>query len=72
MNIRKGDKLICIEDINNIFGNPLFIKGEVYEVLYVDNEDIKTKVVLNHILYANEYKEYDLEFVIRKFKKYEK
>ena len=36
MAIRKGDKLLCTE-VNNVFGWPLFKKGETYEVLYVDN-----------------------------------
>ena len=70
MTIRKGDKLLCIKDVNNVFGMPLFKKGETYEVLYVDNEQVKTYVVLNHILYANEYMDYELEWILKRFKKY--
>jgi len=69
MTIRKGDKLLCTKDVNNVFGMPLFKKGETYEVLYVDNEQVKTYVVLNHILYANEYMDYELEWILKRFKK---
>ena len=44
MAIRKGDKLICTEDVNNMFGWPLFEKGKEYEVLYVDNEKVKNQL----------------------------
>ena len=69
MSIRKGDKLICTEDVNNMFGWPLFEKGKEYDVLYVENEKVKTYIVMNHNLYANEYMEYDLEWVLKRFKK---
>lgn len=69
MAIRKGDKLLCTEDVNNVFGMPLFKKGETYEVLYVENEKVKTYLTLNHILYANEYMEHELEWVLKRFKK---
>lgn len=68
MTIRKGDKLLCTEDVNNVFGMPLFKKGETYEVLYVENEKVKTYLTLNHILYANEYMEHELEWVLKRFK----
>lgn len=71
MKLIKGDKLQCHEDVNNIFGQPLFVKGEVYDILYVNNENVVTTICLNHILYANEYSEFDLEWVIKRFKKYE-
>jgi hypothetical protein len=66
--MRKGDKLICLEDIPNTLGMPLFKKDEVYEVLYVDNEKTEILVCLNHILYANEYNQFPLEWVLKKFK----
>lgn len=69
MNIRKGDKLLCTEDVNNVFGWPLFEKDKEYDVLYVENEKVKTYIVMNHNLYANEYMEYDLEWVLKRFKK---
>lgn len=66
--MRKGDKLICKETIKNIFGMPLFEKDKEYEVLYIDNEKNEIMVVLNHNLYANEYTEYSLDWVSKKFK----
>jgi len=69
MTIRKGDKLICTEDVNNVFGWPLFEKGKQYEVLYVDNEKVKTYVYMNHNLYGNEYMEHELQWVLKRFKK---
>jgi hypothetical protein len=66
--MRKGDKLICKETVNNVFGMPLFEKGKEYEVLYIDNEKTEVMVILNHNLYANEYMEYPLEWVSKKFK----
>jgi len=69
MNIRKGDKLLCTEDVNNVFGWPLFEKGKQYEVLYVDNEKVKSYIYMNHNLYGNEYMEHELEWVLKRFKK---
>ncbi len=68
MAIRKGDKFLCTEDVNNVFSWPLFEKGKVYEVLFVDNEKVKTYITLNHNLYANEYMEHELEWVLKIFK----
>ncbi len=68
MAIRKGDKFLCTKDVNNVFGMPLFKKGKVYEVLCVDNEQVKTYVTLDHILYANEYMEHELQWVLENFK----
>jgi hypothetical protein len=65
--MKKGDKIICKRTIKNLLGDPLFKKGHEYEVLYINNEDIITKVVLNHIMYANEYNEFDLEWVLKNF-----
>jgi hypothetical protein len=69
MTIRKGDKFLCTEDVNNVFGWPLFEKGKEYKVLYVDNEKVKTYIYLNHNLYGNEYMEHELEWVLKRFKK---
>ena len=66
--MRKGDKLICKETVNNVFGMPLFEKGKEYEVLYIDNEKTEVMVILNHNLYVNEYMEYPLGWVSKKFK----
>jgi len=66
--MRKGEILICKETVNNVFGMPLFEKGKEYEVLYVDNEQTEIMVILNHNLYANEYMEYPLDWVSKKFK----
>jgi hypothetical protein len=66
--MRKGDKLICKETINNVLGWTLFEKDKEYDVLYVDNEQIKVMVTLNHNLYANEYNSYPIEWVNKNFK----
>jgi hypothetical protein len=66
--MRKGDKLICKETVNNIFGMPLFEKDKEYEILYVDNEKSEIMVVLNHNLYGNEYMEYSLGWINKNFK----
>lgn len=68
MIIRKGTKFLCTEDVNNVFGMPLFKKGETYEVLYVDSESVDVRIVLNHVLYANEYMDYKLDWVLKNFK----
>ena len=65
--MKKGDKLICKKTINNILGNPLFEEGEVYTIIYIDDAGIKKTVCLNHILYANEYSDFDMEWVIDNF-----
>ncbi len=65
--MKKGDKITCKKTIKNILGDPLFKKGQEYEILYINNEDITTKVVLNHIIYGNEYREFDLEWVAKNF-----
>ena len=67
--IRQGDKFICTEDVTNFLGWPLFKKGEVYNVLYVENEKAQTYLVLDHILYGNEYMEYELDWILKNFKK---
>lgn len=66
--MKKGFKLKCNEDINNLLGDLLFKKDEVYEVLYVNHESTEVLVCLNHILYANEYNLWPLEWVNKKFK----
>jgi hypothetical protein len=66
--MKKGDKLICREDIKNILREVIFEKGKVYEVLYVDNEKTEVMVVLNHKVYDAEYKEYSLEWINQNFK----
>jgi len=62
--LKKGDKLVCIIGVNNVIGMPLFEKGKIYEVLYVDGDDI----TLNHTLYANEYSDFSLGFVEEYFR----
>lgn len=66
--MKKGDKLKCLKTVDNLLGMPLFKKGEVYEVLYMNNEDVKVMVCLNHTLYANEYNSFPLDWVNEKFK----
>ncbi len=69
MTIRKGDKFLCTEDVNNLLGWPLFEKGKEYDVLWIDNEKVKIFITLNHVLYGNEYMEHELEWVLKRFKK---
>jgi len=64
MIIRKGDKFLCLEDVKNVFGFPLFKKDDTYTVLYLDDDS----VTLDHILYANEYNSFPIEWVLEKFK----
>lgn len=65
MKYKKDDKLVCIKDIDNMLGNPLFKKGEIYTILYIsaDKEDI----TLNHILYGNEYGILSEEYLDKNF-----
>jgi hypothetical protein len=67
--MRKGDKLKCKEDINDLFGLPLFEKDRIYEVLYIDNESTTIQVCLNHNLNSNEYKSFDIVWINEKFTK---
>jgi hypothetical protein len=67
--MKRGDKLKCLNEILNPLGQPLFIKDEVYDVLYVDNEKFYVMVCLNHILYANEYNSFPIDWILENFKK---
>ena len=66
--MKKGDKLICINEVNNFLKQPLFEKRKTYDVLYIDNEDVQVMVCLNHNLYANEYNSFPLDWVNKNFK----
>lgn len=63
--MRKGDKLVCLETINNMFNQPLFIKDKTYTVLGIDSDE----VFIDHILYGNEYISIPINYVNKKFKK---
>ena len=65
--MRKGDKLICTKEVRNYLGWLLFEKGKEYEVLYVDHNNIKVMVCLNHTLYGNEYNPFSIEWVRERF-----
>ena len=65
--IIKGTKLKCKEDILNVFNQILFKKDVIYDVLYVDNEDIEVMVSINHNLIGNEYNVFPLTWVTNKF-----
>jgi hypothetical protein len=58
-----NDKLLCLNTINNCFGQVLYKKDKEYNVLYIDNDFI----VINHPLYANEYVETTIDFVKENF-----
>lgn len=64
-NLKESDKLKCIKSVNNLFGWPLFIKDKEYNVMCIYGGE----VILNHILYANEYLPYPLNFVKKHFEK---
>lgn len=65
-----GDKLICITQINNGWGWPLFDKGKEYEVLDIDYDECGEIIsaTLNHTLYGNEYVEHKLDFIKNNFR----
>ncbi len=69
MGLKKGDNLICLNTIKNPLGWDLFEKDKVYTVLYVNNETVIRTACLNHKLYANEYSEFDIEWINKNFKK---
>lgn len=65
--MQKGDKYKCIKTINNLFGWNLFKEGDTYEVLHVEEIMGTTLVILNHILYANEYLEEEWDSIKENF-----
>ena len=77
--MKVGDKLRCIISVDNYLGKKLFIKDNIYEVLYIASMNIgadeivgvvsrKSVITLDHILYANEYyNDWSLEFVNKHF-----
>jgi hypothetical protein len=64
-NLKIYDKLLCLNTINNCFGQILYEKDKEYNVLYIDNDFI----VINHPLYRNEYVETTIDFVKENFVK---
>jgi hypothetical protein len=70
MKYKKGDKLICIKQIINMLGDPLFIKGETYEILHIDNDihDNILFITLDHIMYGNEYGDFTKAYVDKNFR----
>lgn len=65
--MRKGDKLICTKQVKNFLNLVLFEEGKEYDVLYVDHDEVKVMVCLNHTLYANEYNSFPIEWVREHF-----
>lgn len=63
-NMEKGDKLVCINSINGILGNPLFIKDRIYTILDIYEHEY----TLDHILWANEYVSFSEDFINKNFK----
>lgn len=68
MKYKIGDKLVCIKNVNNILGYPLFIKGNIYEILDVSKDDDSCDYTINHILHGNEYGDFSSDFVNIYFK----
>jgi hypothetical protein len=60
-----GDKLICINQINNGWGWSLFDEGKEYQILDIDYNELGKiiTVTLNHTLYGSELFERKLDFV---------
>jgi hypothetical protein len=67
--LKVGDKLRCTNTRTNIYGQSLFIKDEVYNILSIDEDPNGTYLTLDHILIANEYGEFSLNFVNTNFVK---
>ena len=63
--MKPGDKLKCSKTVYQLMDKPMFIEGKTYEIFNVYGREI----TLNHILYANEYQEFDIDFINEKFKK---
>lgn len=66
--MRKGDLFTCLVDIKDDFGEILFEKGCVYQLLYVNNETFEAKVCLSNVKRT----ELKSELVLKNFKKYKK
>ena len=66
--MKKGDKVKCLKTIKNFLGWVLFEKDKTYTVLSADNESVHIMITLDHILYANEYMSYELDWVLKNFK----
>lgn len=62
--MKKGDKLYCIKNQENLFGEILFEKGKIYTVLDFDDP---FSVYLDHILYGNEYSYFPVDWVEKNF-----
>jgi hypothetical protein len=65
-----GDKLICINQINNGWGWSLFDEGKEYQILDIDYNELGKiiTVTLNHTLYGIEFFERKLDFVKKNFR----
>lgn len=59
--MKRGDKLICLETINDSLDQILFEKKKIYQVSYIDNEKSIVMVCINGNLYP-------LNWVNKKFK----
>lgn len=58
-----GDIYIAKETILNVFGWPLYSRGEEYRIISIENDGL----TLNHILYANEYQPISYKLFGEKF-----
>jgi len=62
--MKKGDKLLCVNNIHNLIGNILFEENQIYTILGIDDD----MIYIDHILYANEYNCFKKEWVLENFK----
>ena len=65
-----GDKLICINQINNGWGWSLFDEGKEYQILDIDYDECGKimSATLNHNIYGSEYIERKLDFIKKNFR----
>lgn len=63
MKYKVGDKLVCLDNINNFMGNILYKKGETYNVICVFNDEGDIFITLDHTLIGNEYGDLPEQFI---------
>lgn len=66
--MKKGDKLICKNNIFDDLGNVMFEKSKEYDVIYVDHEKAKIMVIIKTDPLKNTTFEQTLDWVHINFK----
>ena len=65
--MKKGDKLLCKNDIFDSSNYTLFKRGEIYEINYIENETIKILICINHESLYTRINEFNIEWVFSNF-----